>query len=80
MPEGAFIPGVCVGVATVQDVETGEETQAVGLGIPKKNPVDDDPQNADNYDDFYISLDAALLLLEDLTEAIAAINTGKKFA
>lgn len=78
-PTGKLIAGVGVGVAKVLNPETGVEGPAIGLMIPKEHPVDEDPQNINNYDDRFISVAAAKELLIDLKDAIDAVVSGKPF-
>jgi hypothetical protein len=78
-PIGKLIAGVGVGVATVCNPETGAEGPAIGLMIPKEHPVDENPENIDNYDDRFISVAAAKELLINLKDAIDAIVSGKPF-
>jgi hypothetical protein len=74
---GKYIAGAGVGYGLVTNPETNKEEPSISLVIPKENPVDDDPENPENYEDFFMSVAAAKALQVDLREILRDFDKGK---
>lgn len=72
-----YIAGAGVGFGVVTNPDTKKEEPSISLVIPKENPVDDDPDNPENYDDLFMSVAAAKALQIDLREILEDFDSGK---
>jgi hypothetical protein len=72
-----YIAGAGVGFGVVTNPDTKKEEPSISLVIPKENPVDDDPENPENYDDLFMSVAAAKALQIDLREILEDFDSGK---
>jgi hypothetical protein len=72
-----YVEGVGAGLATVFNPKTGKDEPAISLIIPKENPVDDNPDNEENYEDYFMSVAAAKALAIDLNDMINFAVSGK---
>ena len=72
-----YIAGAGVGFGLVTNPDTKKEEPSISLVIPKENPVDDDPENPENYDDLFMSVAAAKALQIDLREILEDFDSGK---
>ena len=76
---GKYIGGAGVGFGLMTNPETNEEEPSISLVIPKENRVDDDPDNPDNYEDLFMSVEAAKALQMILKEILEDFDKGKLF-
>ncbi len=74
---GKYIAGAGVGFGVVTNPDTAKEEPSISLIIPKEYPVDDDPENPENYEDLFMSIASAKALLIDLREIIEEFDSGK---
>lgn len=72
-----YIAGAGVGFGVVTNPDTKKEEPSISLVIPKENPVDDDPDNPENYEDLFMSVAAAKALQVDLREILEDFDSGK---
>ena len=71
---------VGVGVALLGKPGTNVEVKTVAICWPKLEPVNDDPESPENYEEIFMTVACAKELILNLQEVVDSIVQGKAFS